>query len=384
MTAAPATPAGFGHNQPPKEEQLRDEILARHAHLEPRTKHLEEQLGNLPEVITEDELGPWTDFAKSLRSHLKSLDGAREIEKEPFMRASQLVDGIFKTTMEPLKKGLDTLKERLGIAADKKAARVKAEAAEKARLARLEEERKQREAEAEAQRLREEAAERARVAAEAQRKRDEERLRLQREEEERQRKAREDEERLEKERAAAAERTRLAQEAAAEAGRKRDKELREAKAAEERLALEAKQAKQREEDAAAEAKRQALITERENKRKAEEAEREKKEAERDAARADKALEKQETRVAAAEAKEIKAENMETSKASASRGEYGALSLNKEIWVHANVDVATLDLEALRHHIPVDAYDQAIRSAIKTGVREIRGVHIYLDTQTNIR
>lgn len=69
-----------------------------------------------------------------------------------------------------------------------------------------------------------------------------------------------------------------------------------------------------------------------------------------------------------------------------RGEYGSVSSLKEFWNHADLDRATLDLEALRQHIPSDALDKAVRSWIAAHKDDLKagatlvGVRIFLDTR----
>lgn len=64
--------------------------------------------------------------------------------------------------------------------------------------------------------------------------------------------------------------------------------------------------------------------------------------------------------------------------SRTRGDAGALGSLRTWWDldPATIDRAALDLEALRQHLPVDAIEKAVRSFIKAGGRELRGVHIY--------
>lgn len=69
-----------------------------------------------------------------------------------------------------------------------------------------------------------------------------------------------------------------------------------------------------------------------------------------------------------------------------RGEYGSLTTLKQFWDFSDLDRATLDLEALRDHIPGDALEKAVRSWIKAnkdyleGGRRIDGVRIYENTR----
>ncbi len=59
-----------------------------------------------------------------------------------------------------------------------------------------------------------------------------------------------------------------------------------------------------------------------------------------------------------------------------RGDFGALATLRREWTFEALDRATLDLEALRPHLPADGLEKALRSFIKAGGREIRGARIY--------
>lgn len=95
----------------------------------------------------------------------------------------------------------------------------------------------------------------------------------------------------------------------------------------------------------------------------------------------------ETASRAAEADAIKAEQAASVKAaeiSQVRGEFGALSLLRTTWTFAAIDRATLDLEALRSHLPMDGIERAVRNFIKAGGRELRGTRIYETTGAVVR
>jgi multidrug efflux pump subunit AcrA (membrane-fusion protein) len=64
----------------------------------------------------------------------------------------------------------------------------------------------------------------------------------------------------------------------------------------------------------------------------------------------------------------------------SRGDYGGQTSLKQFWDFADIDRATLDLNALRQHLPEDALDKALRSFIKAGGREISGARIFENTR----
>lgn len=67
-----------------------------------------------------------------------------------------------------------------------------------------------------------------------------------------------------------------------------------------------------------------------------------------------------------------------------RGDLGALATLRREWTFKDMDRATLDLEVLRHHIPTSALETALRSAIKAGARDIRGVTIYENQSATVR
>ena len=84
------------------------------------------------------------------------------------------------------------------------------------------------------------------------------------------------------------------------------------------------------------------------------------------------------RAAAAKASEL----------SRTRGDYGAVSSLKTFWTFSDLDRQTLDLEALRPHIPLDALERAVRSYIKAAgdsePKKLTGVHIFQDSKTVTR
>lgn len=70
--------------------------------------------------------------------------------------------------------------------------------------------------------------------------------------------------------------------------------------------------------------------------------------------------------------------------SRSRGDFGAVASLHTFWSFADLDRDTIDLEALRQHLPIDALEKAVRSLIKAGGRELRGCTIFEDHQTRVR
>ena len=67
--------------------------------------------------------------------------------------------------------------------------------------------------------------------------------------------------------------------------------------------------------------------------------------------------------------------------SRTRSEKGSVMSLRTTWLHDGLDRATVDLEALRQHIPEKGLDQAMRSFIAAGGREIKGARIYEHTET---
>lgn len=70
--------------------------------------------------------------------------------------------------------------------------------------------------------------------------------------------------------------------------------------------------------------------------------------------------------------------------SRSRGDYGGVASLRTFWDFEGLDRDALDLEALRPHIPADALEKAVRSFVKAGGRQLRGVRIFENTQTVVR
>lgn len=124
----------------------------------------------------------------------------------------------------------------------------------------------------------------------------------------------------------------------------------------------------------------------------EEAERAQREAEeraaamRDQSSLDSALaSEQAANVAAADL--VKAEaaaNVKAAELSRTRGEYGAVASLRTSWVFEGIDRETIDLEALRQHIPSAALESAIRSFIKAGGRKLAGTRIFETTTAAVR
>jgi hypothetical protein len=62
--------------------------------------------------------------------------------------------------------------------------------------------------------------------------------------------------------------------------------------------------------------------------------------------------------------------------SRTRGEYGAVSSLRTTWAGEITDARTLDLDALRPHLSLDAMQKAVNAYVRTGARELRGARIY--------
>ena len=416
----PARGSVMGDNLPPREQQIRDEIMERHGHLIPRQKELLETVARIPEAIPEDEAGKVTDFIKAVTAHMKAINGARVAEKEPHLEASRIVDGIFKRLSEPLETAKKSIEARLGIVLRAREDRLRREAEDRARKEREEAEKRRQEAEERARKEREAAEEARRAAEEAEKKAKEAAEARQREREEHERKAREAEEQrrreaeeterkekerlaqLEREREEAAERRRAAEAAAAESERQRDEELKAAKEAEARAKKAAEEAEaEAERNRRAAAKREREESERlererkeadrkarEQQREAEEAARiaarDAKQAERSADHADKDLGKAVKAENTAEIKVEKVDNASPAEFARTRGDYGALATLSRHWTFANLDRDKIDLKKLRHFIPMDGLERAVRAFIESGGRELTGVDIFEDDKTSIR
>ena len=99
-----------------------------------------------------------------------------------------------------------------------------------------------------------------------------------------------------------------------------------------------------------------------------------------------AIEAEDEAIAAAEAAR-KAEKEAAAKAadlSRTRGEYGAVGSLRTTWAFEVLDIHELDLEAIRAHLPIQAVEQAIRSFVKAGGRELKGVRIFEETNAVVR
>jgi hypothetical protein len=100
----------------------------------------------------------------------------------------------------------------------------------------------------------------------------------------------------------------------------------------------------------------------------------------------KALEAEEAAkaAAAAAAKAEKATTVNAAELSRTRSAAGSVASLRTFWTFRDLDRATLDLETLRAHLPQAALDQAVRSFVKAGGRDLKGVVIFEDTETVVR
>lgn len=70
--------------------------------------------------------------------------------------------------------------------------------------------------------------------------------------------------------------------------------------------------------------------------------------------------------------------------SRTRGKFGSVSSLRTTWGFEDLDRESLDIEALRHHIPQAALETAVRAFIKAGGRELKGVRIVENTDVVVR
>lgn len=66
------------------------------------------------------------------------------------------------------------------------------------------------------------------------------------------------------------------------------------------------------------------------------------------------------------------------------GDMGAVSSMSAPWKHRNIDARTIDLEALRPYLNMEALDKACRAFIRDGGRELRGAEIFQEYKTTVR
>lgn len=95
-----------------------------------------------------------------------------------------------------------------------------------------------------------------------------------------------------------------------------------------------------------------------------------------------AAEDEARRAAADAAKATQAAEAKPADLARTRGEYGAVGTLRREVTFDGLDRFSLDLEALREHLPSDALEKAVRSFIRSGGRTLRGVRIF-ETETAV-
>ena len=349
-------------------------LATENADLMRRLKDLEALIARgLPEAIaSKADAEKLSDVQFAIKKWVSAAKSARTAAKRPWDAIAKSFYAFFTRPIENLEKIAD---ERIApVLADwqeREADRIRREEAERARILREEAERQAREArEAEARRM--EAERREREAKEAAERAERERL--------------EAIDRAKRAKAEAEEQERRAAEAKREADARAKREAEEKaerdarrKAEEEAAALRRAEFKRQEDEAKAAAAK-ALAERREAEKAAAAAKKEiraetrnETEAAEAATRADKKADKSETRA-----------NETPAALSRVRGEAGSVSSLRTYWTFRNLDRRTVNLEALRHHLPVDGLESAVRSYIAAGGRELAGVEIFEDSQTVTR
>lgn len=324
---APEELPAVGDNLPPEGlrngESLTAYIAETHATLFKRAADLVAAEARLPEIVDEETDAKATEYVKLIQACEKALDQARLNEKAPYDLCASEIHSTFRT-----------LQDRLVRATKGSPAAVKERVQEKQTAYKL------RVAEAERRKREAAAAEARRIEEDARRKREADE-RAAREAEDARRRAAEEVERKAREEAAAAER------AASQAWRAAAKEKADAEAAEARKRAEDAAAKRREEDAKAEADRRVR---------------------EDAAR------EEANRAAEIRAAAESAASVTDAELTRSRGARGGVSSLTTFWDFRDVDRATLDLESLRPHVPMDAFETALRSYMKANKERLDAGH----------
>ena len=77
-------------------------------------------------------------------------------------------------------------------------------------------------------------------------------------------------------------------------------------------------------------------------------------------------------------------NAKAADLSRSRSAKGAVSSLRTFWDYKNLDRAKIDLEPLRHHLPLAAIESAVRAFVKAGGRDLEGVEIFENTESVTR
>jgi DNA repair exonuclease SbcCD ATPase subunit len=99
------------HNQPPV--SIVDELADRYKPLLDQFAEVKAAAETVPETIINDEVqAKVAELIKKLRFVEKTLDGARELEREPHAKKVTEVNGFFKVRIEPLEKLRKMINER--------------------------------------------------------------------------------------------------------------------------------------------------------------------------------------------------------------------------------------------------------------------------------
>ena len=125
---------GPGHNNPPA--SIVDDLADRYKSLLDQFAEVKAAAESVPDEVNDDATqSKVAELIKKLRFVEKTLDGARELEREPHAKKVTEVNGFFKTRIEPLEK----LRKRIGEVSD---AYLKRKAAAEARRLQEEEDRR--------------------------------------------------------------------------------------------------------------------------------------------------------------------------------------------------------------------------------------------------
>lgn len=350
-----------------------------------RSKELIAAAKDVPEEIkTEDQAKALSSLLKEISAYCKETDAIRVVEKKPFDRAADAVDGFFGELTDPLdtkvegwkavltrrqKKFLDWKEEQKRIAREAEAAKAREE----------EQKRLEEAAAAEARRIENERLERiAREEAEAAERRKLDAIREAQEAEERKRKAQEEErqadarrkeqERLAKELTKKNEAQAVAMTIAAIQSRQEAEVARKRRDEEDRIAAEARKAA----GAHKAEEREAEDRAKSHGKEARTAERE----ERQHMRAVDTLD----RTASTLEVQAKAKPAELARTA---NEYGVVATLAEVWDFEVRDYSKVPLEELRRFMTEEQVDKLIWHYMRAGGRSLPGVHFFQTTQARI-
>jgi hypothetical protein len=379
--------ATIGGNNPPA--TLLEELQERYKADLDRAAEVKDAAQSVPDVIDNDDVQTRVaELIKKMRFVEKTLDGAREIEREPHAKKVTEVNGFFKTKIEPLEALRKTLNERSAAYLEKKAA------AERRKV--QEEEERRRAKAAEDMRLAQEAEEKKRAAEAAQRKAEADALAAQQARDKAIQDAKDAEARAEAAKVREAEMKAQAIKRAAEdallakAKMERDAEeqaQRDAqKAAHEIDMANAKAAREADEKLAAEARAQAakaLIERRDHEEAARVAKAEVKTANRD----------EQESLASAVREEKRADRLADVAAgpeadlARTRSEHGAVSTLARVWKYRVVNADLLDMRALWPHVSTEEKEIAFGKWAKLQPpekRQMYGAVAELETVAQVR